>query len=63
MRLGGLAPLAGAGIALGFGLFFFDQFCGALGEANAIPPFAAAWTPPILALLSGFTLLSYTEDG
>ncbi len=63
MRLGGVAALAGAGVALGFGLFFFDQFCGALGEANAIPPFAAAWTPPILALLSGFALLSYTEDG
>ncbi len=63
IRLGGVATLAGAGVALGFGLFFFDQFCGALGEASAIPPFAAAWTPPLLALLSGFTLLCYTEDG
>jgi len=63
IRLGGVALLAGAGIALGFGLFFFAQFCGALGEANAIPPVAAAWTPPLLALLSGFTLLCYTEDG
>jgi lipopolysaccharide export system permease protein len=63
IRLGGVAVLAGAGLALGFGLFFFDQFCGALGEASALPPFAAAWTPPLLALLSGFTLLCYTEDG
>ena len=63
VRLGGVALLSGAGVALGFGLFFFDQFCGALGEANAVPPFAAAWTPPILALLSGVTLLCYTEDG
>ncbi|MDR3506524.1 MAG: LptF/LptG family permease [Caulobacteraceae bacterium] len=63
IRLGGLAALAGSGVALGFVLFFFDQFCHALGEAGAIPPFAAAWTPPILALLSGFTLLCYTEDG
>jgi lipopolysaccharide export system permease protein len=63
IRLGGVATLAGAGVALGFGLFFFNQFCGALGEANAIPPFAAAWTPPVVALLSGFTLLCYTEDG
>ncbi|HZC17249.1 MAG TPA: LPS export ABC transporter permease LptG [Caulobacteraceae bacterium] len=63
IRLGGVATLAGAGVALGFGLFFFNQFCGALGEANAIPPFAAAWTPPVIALLSGFTLLCYTEDG
>jgi lipopolysaccharide export system permease protein len=63
IRLGGVATLAGAGVALGFALFFFNQFCGALGEANAIPPFAAAWTPPVIALLSGFTLLTYTEDG
>ena len=63
IRLGGLASLAGSGVALGFVLFFFNQFCRALGEAGAIPPAAAAWTPPVLALLSGFTLLCYTEDG
>ena len=63
IRLGGVATLAGAGVTLGFALFFFNQFCGALGAANAIPPFAAAWTPPVIALLSGFTLLCYTEDG
>jgi len=63
IRLGGLAMLAGSGVALGFVLFFFNQFCRALGEAGAIPPLAAAWTPPLLALLSGFTLLCYTEDG
>ncbi|MHB8285873.1 MAG: LptF/LptG family permease, partial [Caulobacteraceae bacterium] len=63
LRLGGLAGLAGAGVALGFILFFFDQFCSSLGKAEVIPPFLAAWTPPLLALLAGFTLLCYTEDG
>ena len=63
IRLGGLAQLAGAGVALGFVLFFFDQFCNALGRAEAVPPFVAAWSTPVLALLSGFTLLCYTEDG
>jgi lipopolysaccharide export system permease protein len=63
IRLGGLAGLAGSGVALGFVLFFFDQFCNALGRAEAIPPFVAAWSTPVLALLSGFTLLCYTEDG
>lgn len=62
-RLGGLAGLAGAGVALGFVLFFFNQFCAALGQAGALPAVVAAWSPPILALLSGFTLLCYTEDG
>jgi lipopolysaccharide export system permease protein len=63
LRLGGLAGLAGSGVALGFILFFFDQFCSSLGKAEVIPPFLAAWTPPLLALLAGFTLLCYTEDG
>jgi lipopolysaccharide export system permease protein len=63
IRLGGLAALAGSGVALGFLLFFFNELCRSLGQSGAIPPFAAAWTPPVLALLSGFTLLCYTEDG
>ncbi|HEX6867127.1 MAG TPA: LPS export ABC transporter permease LptG [Caulobacteraceae bacterium] len=63
MRLGGLARLAATGVALGFLFFFFNQFCGALGKSEMIPPAAAAWAPPLLALLSGLTLLSYTEDG
>lgn len=63
VRLGGLAGLAGAGVALGFVMFFFNQFAGALGKADIIPLFAAAWAPAVVALLSGITLLCYTEDG
>ncbi len=63
MRLGGLAMLASAGVSIGFLVFFFNELCGALGKAEIIPPLLAGWTPPILALLSAFTLLCYTEDG
>lgn len=63
MRLGGLAALATSGVALGFVFFFLNEFSGALGQAEVIPLFAAAWAPPVLALLSGLTLLCYTEDG
>ncbi len=63
MRLGGLARLAGAALGLGFVIFFLNQLCNALGKSDVIPPVFAAWTPPLLALLSGLTLLSYTEDG
>jgi lipopolysaccharide export system permease protein len=63
LRLGGLAGFAGSGVALGFVLFFFNQFCGALGKSEVIPPLLAAWAPPLIALLGGFTLLCYTEDG
>lgn len=63
MRLGGLAALATSGVALGFVFFFLNEFSLALGQAEVIPLFAAAWAPPLLALLSGLTLLCYTEDG
>ncbi|HEX7758049.1 MAG TPA: LptF/LptG family permease [Caulobacteraceae bacterium] len=63
MRLGGLAGLAMMGLAVGFAVFFFNQICGALGSAGVIPPAVAAWTPPVLAFLSGVTVLCYTEDG
>ena len=63
MRLGGLAALAGSGVALGFGFFFFNELCSALAKADVLHPAVAAWTPPLVALLAGFTLLFYTEDG
>lgn len=63
VRLGGLAGLAGAGVALGFLLYFFNEFAGALADADIIPLALAAWAPPLIALLSGVTLLCYTEDG
>ncbi len=62
-RLGGLSLLAGVGVGLGFLFFFLNEFSGALADAGVIPQFAAAWAPPLVALLSGLTLLCYTEDG
>lgn len=63
MRLGGLAVLATSGVALGFLFFFLNELSGAIGKADLTPLFAAAWAPPLLALLFGLTLLIYTEDG
>ena len=63
LRLGGLAGLAGSGVALGFVFFFMNQLCNALGKGDMIPAVVAAWTPPVLAILAGLTLLCYTEDG
>jgi lipopolysaccharide export system permease protein len=63
MRLGGLAGMAGAGVAIGFAVFFINALCGALGRSGVVPTYAAAWAPPALALLSGLSLLCYTEDG
>lgn len=63
MRLGGLAVLATSGVALGFVFFFLNELSGAIGKADLAPIFASAWAPPLIALLSGLTLLLYTEDG
>lgn len=63
IRLGGIARIAGAGVALGFLFFFFSELCNAMGAAELLPPFAAAWAPSVLAFLAGLTLLSFTEDG
>ena len=62
-RQGGLALAAGAGAAVGFLVFFFNQMTGALASADIIPPVLGAWAPPLVALLSGLTVLCYTEDG
>lgn len=62
-RLGGLAGLSVAAIALGFAVYFLDHLCLALGRSESLPAVMAAWSPPLLALLSGLALLCYTEDG
>jgi lipopolysaccharide export system permease protein len=62
-RLGGLAVLAASGVACGFGVFFFSQFCDSLAKAEVLPPFAAAWAPALLALLTAVTMLVHNEDG
>ena len=63
LRLGDLPFMVLSAIALGFLFYFLAAFTRALGEAETLPPFVAAWSPPLLAMLSAFTLLCYTEDG
>lgn len=63
MRLGDLARMSIAAVVLGFAFFFINQTFAAFGTAEVIPPFVAAWLPPVLTGLAAFTLLFYTEDG
>jgi lipopolysaccharide export system permease protein len=63
MRLGDLARMSVAAVVLGFGFFFVNQAAAAFGSAEVIPPWLAAWLPPLLTALAAFTLLFYTEDG
>ena len=63
MRLGDLAKMSTAAVVLGFGFFFINQAASAFGSAEVIPPWLAAWLPPLMTALAAFTLLFYTEDG
>ena len=63
MRLGDLARMSVAAVVLGVAFFFVNQAASAFGSAEVIPPWLAAWLPPLLTALAAFTLLFYTEDG
>ena len=63
MRLGDLARMSVAAVVLGFAFFFVNQAASAFGSAEVIPPWLAAWLPPLMTALAAFTLLFYTEDG
>ncbi len=63
MRLGGMTQLIVSGVVLGFAVFFINQLFSSMGKAEIIPVSLAGWTPAILALLAGMSLLVYTEDG
>jgi lipopolysaccharide export system permease protein len=52
-----------AAVVLGFAFFFVNQAASAFGSAEVIPPWLAAWLPPMLTALAALTLLFYTEDG
>jgi lipopolysaccharide export system permease protein len=62
-RSGGIGRLVVSGIAAGFFSFILIQFSQALGEAGLIPVVIAAWTPPLITLLAGLSLLLFREDG
>ena len=61
-RSGKLFVRAVIGMALGFGFFVADNFSLAMGDLGAYPPLLAAWSPFLLFLLVGETVLIYTEE-
>lgn len=59
-RHGGTAAGLAAGLGLGFLYFVTDGFVLALGEAGAVPPALAAWSPPLMfASLGGAALIRF----
>lgn len=62
-RLGGLVQLVLGGVFAGFLLYFLSDLSLALGLSGVLPPFLAAWSPAIVAMLLGLAVLFHLEDG
>lgn len=62
-RFSGTVGLVAIGIFLGFALFFMSSFLQALGVSRQIPVFLAAWSPAMISLLLGATMIMVQEDG
>jgi lipopolysaccharide export system permease protein len=62
-RFGNIGRMILGGVVAGFVLYVVSKLVGDLGAAGAVTPMAAAWTPPLVAMLLGMTVLLYQEDG
>jgi lipopolysaccharide export system permease protein len=55
--------LIAAGVVMGFLVFFVSSFLQALGASQQIPVILAAWSPALVSLLLGVTVILSLEDG
>lgn len=62
-RMRGTLMLIALGILIGFATFFLSSFLQALGVSRQIPVFLAAWSPALICLLMGVTMMLNFEDG
>lgn len=62
-RLGGVWKAILGGVTAGFMLYVAGEMAGDLGAAGFITPFVAAWSPSVIGMLLGVTVLLHQEDG
>jgi lipopolysaccharide export system permease protein len=62
-RLGGIGVMILSGIGAGFVLYVVTKMAKDLGIAGLVDPATAAWTPAVVGVLIGFTVLLNQEDG
>lgn len=63
VRRGGASLLMAGGILTGFLLYFLSDVVAALGVSARIPVVLAAWSPAVVSMLFGATMLFHLEDG
>jgi lipopolysaccharide export system permease protein len=62
-RRGGVTIMIIGGVAAGFILYFVSNIVFALGLSAKLPVFLAAWTPTVIAMTFGVSMLLHLEDG
>jgi lipopolysaccharide export system permease protein len=62
-RLGSVLPMILGGVAAGFLLYVAMEMAKQLGTAGVVQDVVAAWTPVVVAMLTGLTILLHQEDG
>lgn len=62
-RQGGSFSFALIGVTAGFVVFFLSNFLHALGVSHQLPVFLSAWSPALLSVLTGVSVLLSLEDG
>lgn len=62
-RFGQVGVMILFAVLAGFSLYFLKDFAESLGASGSIPIMAAAWTPPLAAILLALGLLLHLEDG
>ncbi|MCB1464222.1 MAG: LPS export ABC transporter permease LptG [Nitratireductor sp.] len=63
VRFGQVGRLIVGGILSGFLLYTITNIVTSLGSNGIVPPPIAAWSPAIVAILFGITILLHQEDG
>ena len=62
-RRGKVGILIALGILSGFVVYFISNLVYALGFSGSLPVILAAWTPSLVAIMIGTTVLLHHEDG
>ncbi|MFZ1815713.1 MAG: LPS export ABC transporter permease LptG [Rhizobiaceae bacterium] len=63
VRFGQLGRLILGGILSGFVLYTVTKLVVSLGSNGIVPPIVAAWSPSVVAILFGTSILLHQEDG
>ncbi len=62
-RSRGTLILISSGVFIGFIVFFMSSFLQALGASQQIPVILAAWSPALISLFLGLSVMMSLEDG